>query len=508
MRLKRIAAAAAASAACFAMLATAPHASADSLQVYDAGGSGDGVVATFAVKPSIFDPLLQAGALHTETSLNSAAGGSGHSLSAPVFPGSFAVGAIKGAIGCAGLPGGWIFGTYPPYPTCPETQEFVVADSNTATNVTFGPSQTRAVFQAVRDHVKFKIVHAYAHADLGEASSYVKSADYAVVQDDATPPIVSAREVSVTNSGAHGDTQLTQTIQVEMKGVEILGGLIKIGSIVSNATVASDGIAGIANGTFTMSDVTVTMNNVAHRAHIDQDGVTIEDKNQKQKLQLNEVFSETMIQAGITIRAASPLPIVDGAQAEESVAGLQLTFSATPPGVVVPSQLAPVFSQIVDNVPTKCVYELVPPQVDAVAHVPLCFNAASLAPGSHNTPTLSISLASVNAFAVASTLASFGGGDFGSGGTGSLGSDLGSGLGGGTDADVLGEQFSKGSGSTGTGSGSYGLGAGPAPQPRAQVPLGLVARLPSTVPLVAGALFLVLAVALALGPSLRHARAR
>src|SRR5207249_1723721 len=119
---KRVARAAAAlGVACLllAPAATSARAADTTLPIYQATGISQGIITTFALKPSIFDPLLEAGVEYTKTTIASEGGGLAHSLAAQVYPGSL----ILGFTGCGGsaipppfgstLTSGWVQANFP-----------------------------------------------------------------------------------------------------------------------------------------------------------------------------------------------------------------------------------------------------------------------------------------------------------------------------------------------------------------------------------------------------------
>jgi hypothetical protein len=195
-----------------------------------------------------------------------------------------------------------------------------------------------------------------------------------------------------------------------------------------------------------------------------------------------------------TITAGTPTEIVAGPSAEASVGGLVISLRVPVPAVRIPSQLAPVLSQVLRQIPTKCVYEVAPPQAP---HVPLCFGPG-VVPGGGNRVALTLAIARASAFATGATF------EIPISGPGSVPQRNA------ITTGVLGEQFGQQDIAADVGE-SVPAADRPTPAvgaPAPVVPVGLVARLPSSLLAVLGALLLLLAVGLALGPSLRHAGPR
>ena len=119
---KRVAQAAAAlGVACLllAPAATSARAADTALPIYQATGISQGIITTFALKPSIFDPLIETGVGYTKTTITSEGGGLSHALAAQAYPGSLVVGFT--GCGGSGIPApfgpaiamGWAQANYP-----------------------------------------------------------------------------------------------------------------------------------------------------------------------------------------------------------------------------------------------------------------------------------------------------------------------------------------------------------------------------------------------------------
>lgn len=500
MKPRLVAAAAALSAACFVSVFLTPVAGAEdaALTVYGATGIGQGVITSFAIRPSIFDPLLQAGGLYGANTLTSAGGGGAYAMASQLFPGSFAV----GAVGCGGLPGGqWVQAFYPAPRGCTERQDASLKESQ---HSTFGAEQGHpeldVLSNTVADHLAFKTGRVHAGTGLGAGEAEVLVNDYELRGDPLTASVLAAKQLRVHTKGERIEGHVSQTVEVHAHDVSLLGGALLIDSIISRAQATSDGTASTAATSFTIKGVVALVGDTYHRATIDATGVTIDDPalSHKANGRLDEAFDETMLKAGLRITVAKPTELTDGGHADAAVGGLILAVSGTIPSVAVPQQLAPVVGAVIKNIPTTCLYEVEPPQAPSL---PLCFGAGVL-PGGGSEIKLTLSVASAESIVDAATVPAFDGG-VPSVGTGNGASDLGG-------TQVLGDQFTSGgdqgsfpdAGSQSTTTTFPGLPVAPA------VLLGLVARMPSAALAIGGVGFLILAIGIALAPSLRHAGTR
>jgi hypothetical protein len=481
-------------AACFALVALAPLARADAppLTIYQAGGVGQGVIVTFAVKPSLFDPLLQGGTMYTSTSMTSQGGGVGNSLASPVFPGTFLIGGAKSQIGCGGLPGSpWVEGNYPAIGNCPNTQETrAYRSAATHFGADRGHPEADAVPNALLDRSSVEVGHSKATATSTLNRSLIQVTGYELRQDPAGAVLMHVDQMQIENAIDRTDRLVTHRARVSAQGISLLGSAITIDSLVSQARTSADGVTPDAKASLTFGDVRVAYDGKSYRATIDNDGVRITDPALEpgQRASLSEEIRDSTARAGLTISAGTPTKIVEGQQAEASEDGLTIAIGGTIPSVPVPSQVAPAFAKVLQNIPTKCLYEL-------GVNQPLCMGAGVL-PGFGSQFPLRLQIGSTNSLSI---------GGFYSAGTPTLGCPTCPVANPTPGTDVLGEQIPGGTGGTG--------GPAPAPAPGGGVPqpaaalTGLVSILPSAALAVAGALLLLLAAALALGPSLRHARA-
>jgi hypothetical protein len=481
-------AAAALGVACLliAPAATSARAADTALPIYQATGISQGILTTFALKPSIFDPLIEAGTSYTKTSITSEGGGLGHSLAAQVYPGSL----IIGFLGCGGsaipapfgpaITSSWVQANYPAGGGCQTSAHGTLLSLPPA-----GSGGLSGVASITSGDMRVKALEGTGGASI-ETERFLLSAS-------PTQPVLSVGSmITDSNSTAIGKT-VQNVVTSTAKDVSLLGGIVKIASITSTSIASSDGTTGDAKGALTFAGVSVLANGTRHDVTIDNKGIHSTDKGltRDQNLSLGEQINDLFAQAGITITAATPAKIIDGASGESSVGGLVISLDGTVPSVSVPQEVAPVLGALINNIPTQCLSDLktiIPPLKDAT----LCFGPGVL-PGPGTQARLTFTIGATDAFAV-----------------GGLG--------------FIAPPFSECTGVcdgvtppiTPTSVLPEFNGGGPQPlaQPSAAPPsgplrlFGLVARLPAVALLWGGLGLLVLAMGFAYGPSLRHARAR
>jgi len=291
----------------------------------------------------------------------------------------------------------------------------------------------------------------------------------------------------LTNSNSSVGKTVQNVVTSTAKDISLLGGILKIGTLTSTSVASSDGTTGDAKGTLTFAGASILANGARHDVTIDNNGIHSNDKglSRDQNLALGEQINDLLAQAGITIAAATPTKILDGASGESSVGGLVISLDGTVPQVPVPQEVAPTLAKLINGIPTQCLSDFGIP-------APICFGAGIL-PGLGSEARLTFTIAATDAFAVAG----------------------------------LGFTVSPVSGCTGVCGGIAPPITAPSvlpafngnqPQPLVQPTaapqagqfrlFGLVARLPAIALLWAGLGLVVLAMGFAYGPSLRHARAR
>jgi hypothetical protein len=266
---------------------------------------------------------------------------------------------------------------------------------------------------------------------------------------------------------------------------------IKIGTLVTEATATSDGEEGGGTSSLTLSDVRVLSGGATFGATIDQDGVHVtgpvpgqvpSSLDQSLTLGVSGALSD-LTNSGVTIRTAKAVRIVDGAQSEMSIGGLLIIINGQIPDVTYPAVFGQVLGILTDQFPVICF----PPQTG----LPVCLTSQAI-PGPGTGGVTTISLGSVDAVAAAS-------GSILSEGSGAGGTTMGATTG------VVAPGTTGAPFPTTTGGGTTTGGTtGTTGVVRPGQLLGRVARMPSGVLTGVGLGFLVVAVALAFGPSLRR----
>jgi len=473
---KAVAGAAAALGAVCLILSPMVSARADEtpLPIYQATGISQGVLTTLTLKPSIFDPLMEIGTAYTRTSITSEGGGLAHSLAAQIYPGSLVV----GFAGCGGsgipqiggtLTKGWVQANYPAGSGCNESAHTTLAAL---------PSSPLSQIASITGGD----LRAAAGESSGSAS--IETARFNVTGGPAAEVLSIGSMTTKTNAVATSKI-VRNVVTSTAKDISLLGGILKIGTLTSTSIATSDGTTGVGQGTLTFAGATITANGQTHAISIDNTGIHSDDPrlSRAQNIGLSEQITDLLAQAGITLTAASPTKIIDGANAESSVGGLTISLDAAVPTVSVPQEIAPVLGKIINNIPVRCLSDFGIP-------APLCFGPGIL-PGPGSEARITFTIGSTDAFAVG-------------------GLSLTPGISGGCSTCISTPPI--------TGPSTAPIIAPTGPQPVTSPPavqgtqqlrlFGLVARLPAVALLWGGLGLLVLAMGFAYGPSLRHARAR
>jgi len=475
---KRVAGAAAALGAVCLILTPMASARADvtPLPVYQATGISQGVLTTMTLKPSIFDPLMEIGTSYTRTSITSEGGGLAHSLAAQVYPGSLVV----GFAGCGGsgipqiggtLTQGWVQANYPAGNGCKESVH--------STLVSLPSSPLTQIASITGGDMR-------ANAGQSSGGAAIETSRFTVTGGSAGQVLSIGSMTTKTNAFAT-DKLVNNVVTSTAKDISLLGGILKIGTLTSTSIATSDGTTGAGQGTLTFANATIAANGATHSISIDNTGIHSDDPqlSRAQNISLSEQLTDLLAQAGITLTAASPTKIIDGANAESSVGGLTISLDATVPSVQVPQELTPVLAQIINAIPTHCLSDFGIP-------APLCFGPGIL-PNFGTEARITFTIGSTDAFAVGGL---------------SLNPGISSGC---TTCNsppppIVGPSSAP---LITAPTGQQPVASPPVVQGTGQFRLfGLVARLPAVALLWAGLVLLVLAFGSAYGPSLRHARAR
>ena len=474
---KRVAAAAAAlGAVCLILTPMAARADVTPLPIYQATGISQGVLTTMTLKPSIFDPLMEIGTSYTRTSITSEGGGLAHSLAAQVYPGSLVV----GFAGCGGsgipqiggtLTQGWVQANYPAGNGCKESVH--------STLVSLPSSPLTQIASISGGDMR-------ANAGQSSGGASIETSRFTVSAGSAGQAL-SVGSLTTKTDAVATDKIVKNVVTSTAKDISLLGGILKIGTLTSTSVATSDGTTGAGQGTLTFADATITANGTTHSISIDNTGIHSDDPqlSRAQNISLSEQLQDLLAQAGITLTAASPTKIIDGANAESSVGGLVISLDATVPSVQIPQELTPVLAQIIKAIPTQCLSDFGIP-------APICFGPGIL-PNFGTEARITFTIGATDAFAAGGLR---------------LNPGVSTGC---TTCNTTPQPL------VGPSSAPF-INPGGGQQPTTQPPVvqgtgqfklfGLVARLPAVALLWAGLVLLILAFGSAYGPSLRHARAR
>jgi hypothetical protein len=475
--------AAALGVACLLLAPMASAARADStLPVYQSTGIGQGIITTLALKPSIFDPLIEAGSNYTKTTITSEGGGISHSLAAQAYPGSLLI----GFIGCSRDLKAWVQASYPAGGGCATSaHDTLLSTANT------GSAQLDSALKPLAQVTSVSLGDLRAQAGLGTGDSSAVAQQF-LFASDPSAPILSVGSMKTSSHATAVGKTVQNVVIATAKDISLMGGVVKIGTLTSTSTASSDGTTGDAKGTLTFAGVSVDANGTRHDATIDNNGIHASDPglSRDQNLSLSEQITDLLVQAGIHLTAATPAKIVDGASGESSVGGLVIALDGTVPSVPIPQEVAPVFSSVVNQIPTQCLSDLgqfIPP----LAAATICFGPGVI-PGLGSEARLTFTIGSTDAFAVGGLGFSF---------TPSTSGCVTCGV---QSPSVLPVTIT----APQIGTNNPPVLTQPQPQPQAVRLFGLVARLPAVVLLWIGIGLLIFAVGSAFGPSLRHDRAR
>lgn len=443
------------------------------IDAYEASGSARAVQLEIALRPSIFDPLVQVAVPFARTQIASLGQGSGIALASQVFPGDLVVGALTcnpqarpllTAIGTAQA-------AYPPDECKP------ASESARPLRLTAIPPEGEPMVDPGPSHASSKLYEATATATSGRLS---------------LPGVIEIRSLETKSASVRTDKQVVHESRVVAKGIRIADVLL-IESIVSTAPITSDGVEATAEPLFQIGRVQAILGGKTYEASIDQKGVhlIVPDAEGVPSLEqsLSQALQYQLGKAGIAkVFVGATQTLTDGPSAETSIGGLQLTLGGAISGVPIPTEVREVFGQIQnDIVPPDLQKPRCPlddPETEDVT--PPCVNPIAVIPleGSEMAGTISIAGASAKAFGFPSVA-----GDPLPGDGGVFPPPPG--------GELPGSGFLPGEN---VGGGIPNVTA-PAPQTGPVKLFGLVARMPSAALVAAGAIFLVFAVGVGFAPS-------
>jgi hypothetical protein len=467
--------------------AVSAPAAAPPIESYQASGEARGFDIAFTFQGSLFERLLDLGMPHARSSVSSEGGGASRGTAAQLFPGDLVIGAAGEQI--------------PGYRQAvfPREQETDVPDDSHLSDTFQMPGVIAAGPLSVdTGHI---VTTASANEASGRATTNVIALTPLIQVTSLESKSVSTRSLDhVEHDATTVVNGITTTLSEDLK--------ISIGKLISRAHTSSDGLSPAAETSLKISDVEVSMAGTTYRATIDETGIRItglaEDAAQVPQFvpqDVNQALELALDQANVRIATANGTKTVEDVSSDASLSGLLITFTGTVPNVFVPDAVSQLlYQQIIPQLPEEirkefiegslCLKEdvmpLLPEELSSnLPDLPLCFSPQVIpGPGSGTVTTFSIG--TVRSLSAAVQAENFSEGP--------------------TDGVVDGGFVPD----PPLGFGPPGDGGAVVPPPvtgvapgRAPVLTGLVARLPSWALLASGGAFLLLAMILAMGPSLR-----
>lgn len=457
------------------------------IESYRATGEARGLDIAFTFQGSIFERLVDLGIPAARSDLNSEAGGAARGVAAQLFPGDLIVGAAGEQ-----LP----FYRQAVYPA-------TVADPKPVDE-----AHTTDIFQlpgVIAAGPLLAVENSYlkATASADESSGLVTTNRVAV-------GFITIRHLETKSEGHRSVDRVTHVARSIARDIAIVVSpevTVKIGSVISEVATSSNGESPTATSKLTVSDVIVEMSGQRYGATIDQNGITLDGVSEPIPGFINQNLSQkldlVLTYAGIHIATAETDPSIEDVSGDASLGGLLVKVTGTVPNVFTPQIVNDViYGQIVPMLPESIryyiehsvclkrdVYPKLPEELAAnLPDLPLCFSP-NVVPGPGSGGVATFAIGSVRSLSAAVQEVSFGAPPLGGDDGGLLpGPDLG-----GITPPIDG--------------GIVPPVAGPPVTPNVpQQRYGLVAKMPSEALLGSGLGFLVLALGIAIGPSLRRWR--
>jgi hypothetical protein len=460
------------------------------IEAYQASGEARGFDIAFTFQGSIFERLLDLGMPHVRSSVSSEGGGASRGTAAQLFPGDLVIGAAGEQIP------GYRQAVFPKEQAADAPDDSHVSDTFQMPGmIAAGP-------------LSVDTGHIVTTASANEASGR------ATTNVIALTPLIKVTSLDTSSVSTRMLDHVDHEARTVVGGISITLSealTISVGKLVSSAHTSSDGASPVAETSLKISDAEVTMGGTTYRATISEEGIRItgltEDSATVPQFvpqDVNQALQVLLDQANVRIATAQGTKTVEDVSGDASLSGLLVTFTGTVPNVFIPDVVSQLlYEQLIPNLPKEvqelltrsvCLEEDVKPVLpeqltENLPSLPLCFSP-QVVPGPGSGVVTTFSIGSVRSLSVAVQTENFtdtptdGGVDGGFIPEAPI--DLGPPIVGGNEVPPP-------------------VAAGP--PGGAQVLTGLVARLPSWALLVSGGAFLILAMILAMGPSLRRWRA-
>lgn len=143
------------------------------------------------------------------------------------------------------------------------------------------------------------------------------------------------------------DGMAVSTARAVATDVSLLGGLVTIDAVTTEAFAASDAAKGEVGGSFTVSGMVVD----GHPVRIDAEGIHADGEDYDSGFSVvQQAVSQSLAAAGITFAMAEPVDLVSGASASRSVGGLIVSIEAATFREYVAALPAPLRDAITANV--------------------------------------------------------------------------------------------------------------------------------------------------------------
>ena len=456
------------------------------IESYQASGEARGFDIAFTFQGSIFDRLLDLGMPLARSAVSSEGGGNSRGVAAQLYPGDLVIGAAGEQIP------GYRQAVFPKEQAADAPDDSHLSDTFQMPGViAAGPLSVDT------GHI---VTTATENDSSGRATTNVLALAPLIKIGSLDSRSVSRRTLDhVEHDATTVVSGITITLSEDLK--------VSIGKLISNAHTSSDGLSPVAETSLKISDVEVAMAGTTYRATIDETGIRItglaEDAAEVPQFvpqDVNQAFQVVLDQANVRIATANGTKTVEDVSSDASLSGLLITFTGTVPNVFIPDVVSQLlYEQLLPNLPKElqetltrsvCLEEdvkpLLPePLTENLPGLPLCFSP-QVVPGPGSGTVTTFSIGTVRSLSAAVQAVNFSEGA--------------------TDGAVDGGFVAEpplGFGLPSVGGAVVSPPVGGAVPGQAPVLTGLVARLPSWALLASGGAFLILAMILAMGPSLR-----